>query len=243
MIELKKNLNKLLILLSAILIIQCGKDEDKSLRVVNTYNIDIPEPSGLDFSFDRSGLWTVSDKNDKVYLLDMKGNILNSFEADGPDIEGIASINEQTLGLVTETDREIILVSTTGKELRKIDVKSGNGDSGLEGLAYNRNNKEYYVANEKSPKVIIKLDSTLSEINRYDISFANDLSGLYIDAGYLWVLSDESRSITKCNLSCEALESWKIDAESPEGIAVDYENRLVYVVSDPQSRLHVFQLP
>lgn len=243
---MKQILNILLVMISLILM-HCGKDEDQAennLRLIESFKIDVPEPSGLDFNFDKSGLWTVSDRNDKVYQLDLEGHITNSFEADGKDLEGISTVSNNYIAVVTEGNREVILLNNSGKEKLKQTLNiNGDEDSGLEGLAYDPDSKYFYAANEKSPKVIIKLDSTLSEVGRYDINFANDLSGLYVEGEFLWVLSDESKSITKCNLNCEPIESWKLDVDSPEGVAVNQSSGKIYVVSDPNSRLYVFQLP
>lgn len=243
---MKKILNIVFILLAAVLITGCGEDEEKDpeIRQLGAYSINVPEPSGLSFTHNKSGLWTVSDASNKIYRLDFEGNVISSFEVNSSDLEGIAIINEDTLAVVSESDHEIIQLTTTGKRAGKFNVENtGSEDSGLEGLAYDPVNKMFYAANEKSPKVIIKLDRAFNEINRYEISFAEDLAGLNVDGSFLWVLSEESNSITKCSLECEALESWKIDAAQPEGIAVDYSTKKAYIVSDSQSSLAVYQLP
>lgn len=241
---MKNILNILLVFTAVLFIAGCGSDEEDTLRVLNTFDIDVPEPSGLDFTADKKGFWTVSDKNSRVYLMDLRGNITDDFQVDAADIEAVAVLSDNLIAVVSESDREIILLNNNGKEQGKYHIDgSGDPDSGPEGFAYDPGKKEYFVANEKSPKVIIKLDSTFHEINRFDIKFADDLSGLYIDDGYLWVLSDESRSITKCTLSCEVINSWKIDVKQPEGLAVDTSAGIAYVVSDSESKLYALQLP
>lgn len=221
-----------------------SEEEQTTLKPLHSYKIEVPEPSGLDFNADRSGLWCVSDKNGKIYLLDLEGNITRSFDINETDLEAIEALNDNMLAVVNEGSRRILIVNGKGNDIAKYGLQiQGDSDSGLEGLAYDAAGKQMFIANEKSPKVIIRLDSTYKESGRFEIDFADDLSGLFVDEGFLWVLSDESKSITKCNFSCEPLESWQIDAPQPEGIAVDYANRLVYIVSDSQSELRIFRLP
>ena len=42
-----------------------------TLELINSYDLDVPEPSGLSFGTDKNTLLTVSDHTNQVYELDL----------------------------------------------------------------------------------------------------------------------------------------------------------------------------
>lgn len=84
----------------------------------------------------------MSDQNSKVYLIDSWGREVKSFKVDGEDLEGITVIDERTLAVVLEKTREVVILDTSGLELkrRKLNLK-GELNSGLEGITYDPKEK------------------------------------------------------------------------------------------------------
>ncbi|MCK5079383.1 MAG: SdiA-regulated domain-containing protein, partial [Bacteroidales bacterium] len=76
----------------------CKKDETADtvievpvgqLELIESYSIDVPEPSGLSFGPDNNTLLTVSDHTNQVYEMDMQGNIIRILDYTGKDLEGV----------------------------------------------------------------------------------------------------------------------------------------------------------
>ncbi|MFO7525001.1 MAG: SdiA-regulated domain-containing protein [Ignavibacteriaceae bacterium] len=212
---------------------------------VRTNKLQLPEPSGLDLTFDKKGFWTVSDENSTVYRLDMDGNILRSFKVKGIDLEGITIVNENTIAVVLERSREIVLLDTLGKEIkrRKLDLP-GELNSGIEGITYDSVNKKFYIVNEKSPGLLIELDSELNELNRTELKLAKDYSGIFYEnhEDVLWILSDESQKIMITDKSGKLIEEYNTKIVQAEGITLDYENNRCYIVSDNKEELYEYKI-
>lgn len=208
--------------------------------------IKVPEPSGLALSFDGNYLWSVSDNDSKVYKLDLNGNVITSFVINGEDLEGITVIDSVNLAVILERTREVVIVDTSGKELRRkqFDLKGGLNE-GLEGICFDFSKKEYYFLNEKNPGLLIKTDSSFSEIFRTELKLAKDYSDIFFSQAdnTLWILSDESKTIIQTNLEGEKIKEYRINIRQPEGLVVDYKNKKVYVVCDNTEKLYEFNLP
>jgi len=221
------------------------KEKVKTLTFSISEEIPVPEPSGIDLSYNEKGFWIVSDQNSKVYLIDSWGKEVKSFKVNGEDLEGITVINDSTLAVVLERTREVVILDTSGKELKRsaLDLE-GELNSGLEGITYDTKEKIFYVLNENNPQLLIALDSNLVEQYRDTISFSKDISGIFFDDidNTLWILSDESQRIFKTDLSGDPLEEFKIKIKQPEGITFNKTRTKLYIVSDKTENLYVFDL-
>ena len=207
--------------------------------------IPVPEPSGIDLSFDEKAFWVVSDQNSKVYLIDSWGREIKSFKVEGEDLEGITVLNDSTLAVVLERTREVVIVDTAGNEIKRAPLNlDGELNSGLEGITYNPDKKNFYVLNEKKPRLLVTLDENLVELKQDTLSFAKDFSGLFFDGNdnTLWLLSDESQEIYKTDLSGKVIQEFRINVKQPEGITINKERTKLYLVSDVTGNLYVFSL-
>lgn len=237
--------NLFILLLSFIFVSACGNNKPSNpgkLKSVETYNLDIPEPSGLAFA--NGKLWIVSDREKVVYQVNVKGEIENSFELNDKDFEGIA-VSDSLFAVVKEVAREIILFNKSGKEVRRksLDI-DGSKNSGLEGITYNSSNGHYFIINEKKPSLLIETDKNFNELKRKEINEVKDLSSVEYSPkeNCLWLLSDEDELLIKASLDGEFLEEYKIDIKQAEGVAVDDENNLIYIISDKEEKLYVFKI-
>jgi len=237
------------ILLAAAICTFCSTDKDekivKTLSFSVAEKIPVLEPSGLDLTFDEKKFWVVSDQNSKVYLIDSWGRVVKSFKVDGEGLEGITVIGDSTLAVVLERTREVVILDTSGLELkrRKLNLK-GELNSGLEGITFDPKGKKFYVLNEKQPRLLLTLDEKLNELRRDTLNFSKDVSGIYFDNvnNTLWILSDESQRIFKTDLSGNPIEEFKINVTQPEGITLNKAHTKLYIVSDKNGSLYVFNL-
>lgn len=225
----------------------CDKNTPKEDIVLQgEYFLDFPEPSGLALSFDKKSLWSVSDKNSQIYNISLSGHIIRQIKIDANDLEGICVLNDSLLAVVSEETNELLIVDYNGKVNKRYPViLNGNTKFGLEGITYNDNLHHYYLVKEKSPSLLIDVDNNLNDITMKDLNFSQDLSGIEYDnvENILWILSDESQTISKCDLEGNVRQSFHFNLSKPEGIAINYETNLIYVVSDSQQKLSVYKIP
>ena len=232
------------------LIIGCKVNKDdktvKTLKFSIAEEIPVPEPSGLDLTYDESGFWVVSDENSTVYLIDSWGKVVKNFKVNGYDLEGVTVIDEEKLAVVLERTREVVVLDTSGNELKRVKLElTGELNSGLEGITYNPKLKKFFLVNEKDPILLLTLDENLRELSRDTLSFSKDASGIYFDSkdDNLWILSDESQMIVRTDLSGkEVFDKYIIKVEQPEGITFNRAGTRVYIVSDIRGSLYVFNL-
>ncbi len=208
--------------------------------------INVPEPSGLALSFDGKNFWTVGDSDSKVYKLDFNGNVIKSFVINGEDLEGISVIDSIHLAVILERTREVVIVDTSGKEVKRkqFDLK-GRLNEGLEGICFDVNKNFFYLLNEKRPGLLIKTDSSFNEIFRKELKLAKDYSDIFFSQAdnTLWILSDESNKIIQTDLEGKMIKEYHIKVQQPEGLVVDYKNKRVFIVSDKKEEFYEFKLP
>ena len=238
----------LFIVLFLITIISCKENEQPPkipLSYVGAYAISVPEPSGLDMTQDQRGFWTVSDETSTIYRLDNEGNVVQTIKVDGFDFEAITLIDDTILVILQERTREMVFLSTSGTEFKriKLDLK-GELNSGPEGIAFNPQNRHFYVLNEKKPSLFVELDEKLNIIKKDTLKFSKDVSGLYFDEKnqLLWMLSDESQLVIKTDLNGKLLEKIDITIPQPEGITLSRDGKKLFIVSDNKETLYVFNV-
>jgi uncharacterized protein YjiK len=218
---------------------------NNNLELEASYDIAVLEPSGL--AVDSSGniLYVVSDNSAQVYKLSTTGNVLQTYGYEGNDLEGVSTFTENKLLLTEERTKELVVFDIiTGEfSMHAINYNNNAANSGIEGVTYDANSNTIFILNEKNPGLLIRLRSDFSVIAQYELDFANDYSGIYYESlsNNLWIVSDQSKTINKCTLTGEVIESYSINIEQAEGIAI--ANNKIYVVSDVEEKLYVFHKP
>lgn len=241
----------LIILFVSLTQYKCNTNRQESpiqqkLQLQKVMSIKVAEPSGLTLSFDKNYFWCVGDSDSLVFKLDLNGNILKTFLVNGEDLEGVTVVDSVHIAVVLERTREVVVLDTAGKEIKrkKFNLK-GRLNEGLEGICYDSSKKEFYFINEKRPGLLIKTDSSFTEIFKRELKFAKDYSDLFFshEDSSLWILSDESNKIVKTDLNGNRILEYQINVEQPEGLVVDYINKKVFIVSDKLNKLYEFILP
>ncbi|MEM6344843.1 MAG: SdiA-regulated domain-containing protein [Bacteroidota bacterium] len=237
-------------LLFSLLGLACDRNptpEPISLNLVETLAMAIDEPSGLSLSNDQ--LLSVSDDDNKVYRINpTTGTVVATLNYEGDDLEGVVQ-NQQdnSIWIVEESRQELVKldVNGTAQDTFAIPFTQMESNHGLEGATLDPATERLYLITEKDPAQLLVVDFGGNILENYALNFALDYSGISFDPSQnqLYILSDESQTITRCNLQGEKLETYRIDATKAEGIAVDVPNKRVYVASDLNSELYWYDLP
>jgi len=232
-----------------IIAISCNSEKEDNmtkLYPVAVYSVNIPETSDLSFGSSTDILYTVSDRTAKVYKITTQGKVLSELSYTGSDLEGVSYVGNQFLYVAEERLRTVFKLDLQGNKIEQkaIPVEKNDENQGLEGISYATFNKHFYILNEKNPALLIETDENLNVLNSYLLSFANDYSGICVDNvnQQLWIVSDESASVTKCTMKGELIESYRIPVSNPEGIAFNPLTNDLYVISDTEARLYLFKI-
>jgi uncharacterized protein YjiK len=233
-----------------ILFVSCSKNNEvfpvnNGLELINSYKINVLEPSGLAINNDGTILYTVSDSTNKIYKLSSAGDVLQTFEYSGNDLEGISVFTNTKLLVVEERTKEVVEydMETGNFTKHKIDYKNTTVNSGLEGVAYNFNDGNIFILNEKDPGLLMRLNPDYTIKTSTTLNFSSDYSGIFHDSATdnLWIVSGQSRTINKCNLEGNLIKSYPINVTKAEGIAVS--NDKIYIVSDAEAKLYIYKKP
>lgn len=242
---------KILVLILAVLVIDACDESDENvnavmLKPVASYYVDIMETSDLCFGSTKDILFTVSDNTAKAYKISTTGKVLAEYKYAGNDLEGICYVDNMYIYIAEERLRKVVKLDLQGNKIseKMIPVEYNQENEGLEGIAYATFNQHFYIINEMNPGVLIETDKNLNIVKSYELSFADDYSGICVDNLHqeLWILSDISATVNKCNMQGDLIESFGVPVSNPEGIAFYPQDSVLYIISDSQSRLYKFDL-
>ena len=215
-----------------------------NLRLIGVHPLEVSEPSGVTLGPDGKSLWVISDEDGRVHSLDLEGLEKGSFKVDKSDLEGLTSVGDSALAVVSERGRELLVMTLGGDPIKSghIDIP-GSDNLGPEAVAYDPLKEQFHILKEKQPGILITLNNDLREISRRTLDFSRDYSGLEFEPvrRHFWILSDESRSIHVTNEDFEVQATFSTNIRQMEGLAVDYERKRLYVVSDHTGKLYVFE--
>lgn len=208
----------------------------------NTIRVSVQEPSGLTIDFRNSTFWTVSDQTGKMYNIDMDGNTIFVSNLKVGNLEGITCVNDSLLAVVDEDETKVLIVNYDGEVIKekKLPLKHSK-NRGLEGIAFDKSRNCFYVLTESKPGRLVTIDDQLEVTSVVELSFADDYSGLYYDEpeDNLWIVSDESKMVARCNIHGDVISSVIGDYIKLEGIAVT--DSIVYAISDRTSLIHILK--
>jgi len=222
-------------------------DADTYLVSEGSVALEISSLSGLSLGEDASSLWCVSDEpGSSLYRIRTNGEIEATVPWTGQDLEGVAwDRNRKVLWVVEEQRGELVGVDASGAELSRTAIPGGGGPGGLEGVAVDPETGGLYLLRERRPGLLIELDETLSVVESRELDFALDYSDVCFEPlnRDFWILSDREQAVFQAESPEGPFKKYKIDIVKPEGVAVDFVNRVIYIVSDSKKRLYYFALP
>ncbi|MEA2104399.1 MAG: SdiA-regulated domain-containing protein [Candidatus Cloacimonadota bacterium] len=216
------------------------------LKIIEEYELDVPEPSGLTYDSHSNTLWTVSDRPDnKVYQIDFQGNILTILNYQGEDLEGIEyDANDSTLWIIEEGERKLVHIDLNGNFLTSYNIQiEGLDNNGLEANCID-DEHNFYLLNEKNPGLFIELNSDFSIKSEIELTNCEDYSGMCFDKtreGF-WIVSDQSRKLFFYSIEHEIGVDYNLPFDKAEGVVYISEESRFYIVSDSEQKLYVCEI-
>ena len=222
-----------------------NNDEYPLLNLVSQYPVNIPELSDLSPYKNANEFLTVSDTLGKVYVISITGDVIRTLNYNGKDLEGVTCVpTDSTIFVVEEKNKEIVKMDTNGNEILRFPVELSNvyEKHGPEGITFNPANEHLYVVSEKLPSLLIEMTLAGEVVDSHELTFAKDYSAVYYDPldNSLWILSDESEIVAKCDLSGNPIQKYRTGVAKCEGLVVDCEHARIYITTDQISVLYVF---
>jgi len=218
----------------------------------------IDNASGITFSPESKTLFVVNDSPQTIIEIEQNGDVRRRIRLKGSDDpEGITFVRDNLFALVEEDSTQIFVIEIK-KKTKKIDLakigglrieRKRQGNTGLEGVAYDSLNDRFFAVKEKRPKRVYQIELVQKKHRiSQPWSFSDkgsglkDLPGCYYDigTGHLLVLSDESRCLVEYDLTGREISRLKLtagraglkkDIPKPEGVTMG-ENGEIFICSE-----------
>lgn len=214
--------------------------------------------SGLVWDASTNTLLAVTNRPSQIIQLDKSGNMVTKLPL--PNIDDAESISfgwENTYLIAEERERKITAIKLSLTNLcyqtlpPSLTFDLGNKKNyGIEGVAFAKSSGTLFIANEKNPAVVFKIEGFNIPHHPLRIkkiySSSKDISGLaWSDARQrLYVLSDEAKSLVEMDnvgtvFRASDLNDFVHAIPQPEGVAIHGD--ILYVVSEP-NYFYVFNM-
>ena len=226
----------------------------------------VSDDTKIIFNLDLQGR-IIPDSSCLINIKDLEGVAVT---ADGKMILAVQEESNSIIQFDIITRKEIQQIPlTTLKNYDQIAVyfNHKNQNKGLEGITINFNNNHIFVVKEGEPGLLIELDSKCETImNHCKLNEKHgfkhprikseklDFSGLSYDytSDTIWITSDKGECLFHFNFDDkQVLNRLDLPRESDtqskrvaksEGIAFDPNNRRLYIVSERDCELYIYQL-
>ncbi len=203
------------------------------------------EPSGLAYNAQTGTLFTNNDGPlSNIHEISTSAELLSTLTVDGTDFEGIGfSLGFDTIFVVEEANWKVIMYNLSGDKIGEIEVDHTPGNvNGLEGITIDPETGHIYVLAEKSNPTLIELTVDGVELNRIELDFSPDVSGITIHPIWntLFIVSDEASSLNEVTKDGEFLRSWYIPLDQAEGVTFGEDEHTMYMVADRGGKLYKF---
>lgn len=206
--------------------------------------------SGLTWDTSTNTLLAVTNRPAQIIQLDTLGNVITLFPLLNIEDPESISLGWDNNYLIAEERRRKITPMILSLADRRYHIQSPTleldvGDKkndGLEGVAFSKSSGALFVANERKPAVIFKVEGFNIPHHPLRIkkiySSSSDISGLAWSESRqrLYVLSDEAKNLIEMDSNGKVfrasdLNDFVQNIPQPEGVAI--EGNTIYIVSEP----------
>lgn len=224
---------------------------DQKMPVMGTYtkhNVNVEEISGICLNKDKTGLLAVGDQGilKEIDLNDMSVKTVWTRDA---DLEGI-TLDPRTNDLYLGIEYSQKVYKLDAPDYQKHSsiiyvqeaIDKGYDNSGVEGIAYYKDDLVFVGTQWGANLWIYKLDGTM--VSKTSLSsFADEIAGLDYDpvADWLWVIDSNYKKIYICKVTekpfaAKLLATYDVShISNAESICVDRDRDCVWVGSDESS--------
>lgn len=204
------------------------------------YEVDVEEISGICLNAEKTALLACGDQG---ILKEIDPNTMNvrSVWSRDADLEGIT---------LDPRSNDIYLAIEYSQKVYKLDapdyqkhssiiyvqeaIDKGYNNSGLEGIAYYKDDLVFIGSQWGANLWIYKLDGTM--VSKTSLSgFADEIAGLDYDpvADWLWVVDSNHKKFYVCTVEGKLLATYDVNfISNPESICVDRGRNCVWIGSD-----------
>lgn len=210
----------------------------QKLIPISIVDLDIDEPSGIAFNKELSAYYIISD-NGYLFQTDLTGKTIHSSSFKGYDFEGI-TFAKNKIYVSDEMMRKVHVFDLNLKKTNTYQLNyQGGRNKGFESITFVPEKNRFLLITEKE-KIFIKIyDLNFRMIDEIIYNDLRDVSAVSYYDGFIYLLSDEDRTIVQMNLNFEEIKRFEIPIINPEGITFNNKSQML-IVSDNREKLYTF---
>lgn len=209
--------------------------------------------SGLTYNPDEGIFYAIINSPPEIVLMNRNYRIIKRIKLEGfEDTEGIEWVALNKYLIIEERKRKINLVQVNNNNIQILSSFTlslgGKLNAGFEGIAYDINSDAIYIANEKKPSHIYKIDNFITNPRNLKVTLfyksAIEIAGLSWDSQKksLIALSEEEKMIMSISedgilSSMHKLNKYFKKAAQPEGVHI--YNDTIFIVGEPN---HIYEI-
>lgn len=239
-----KYTSKLLTLGFVLLTVTCLAQKTFKLKPTKWISTKVPEPSDIFYNSKSDSFYIASDDG-YLFETNAAGDILHKITVKSSDYEAVYT-DDNFVYAIDETHRAIHFYDPKTLNCSRIVTVpyQGGRNSGYEAFTFNKSKNSFILITEKNPITLFEFDIDFNVKNQFDLSkIARDISSATFHNDFLYLLSDEDRSVLKLNpTTYEVIEKWVLPVINPEGLTFDKDGNLVVSCDDLQ-RIYYFNNP
>lgn len=239
-----KYTSKLLTLGFVLLTVTCLAQKTFKLKPTKWISTKVPEPSDIFYNSKSDSFYIASDDG-YLFETNAAGDILHKITVKSSDYEAVYA-DDNFVYAIDETHRAIHFYDPKTLNCSRIVTVNyqGGRNSGYEAFSFNKSKNSFILITEKNPITLFELDIDFNVKNQFDLSkIARDISSATFHNDFLYLLSDEDRSVLKLNpTTYEVIEKWVLPVINPEGLTFDKDGNLIVSCDDLQ-RIYYFNNP
>lgn len=207
------------------------------------HSVSVEEISGICLNADKTALLAVGDQGILKEINPETMAVKNIWSRDA-DLEGITlDPRNNNLYLAIEYSQKVYQLDAPDYQKHSSiiyvqeAIDKGYENSGLEGIAYYKDDMVFIGSQWGANLWIYKLDGTM--VSKTSLSgFADEIAGLDYDpvADWLWVVDSNYKKFYICTVQGKLLATYDINfISNPESICVDRDRNCVWIGSDESS--------
>jgi len=216
------------------------------LKPLGWHTTEVLEPSDVCLNPLKKGNYFMVSDNGFLHETDEKGKIIRTADFKGLDTEAVWA-KDNLVYAVEEFTRKIRVFDNATLTLQRTvhHPYTGGRNKAYEAFVYNEAKERFLMFTEKDPIYLFELDKELNLVNEINFNhLARDISAATYYNNFLWLLSDEDRTIFKLNpTTYQVIQEWIIPVVNPEGISFSADGKLLLILSDDMQRVYHFPNP
>tara|TARA_B100001939_G_scaffold149452_1_gene129312 strand:+ start:7565 stop:8221 length:657 start_codon:yes stop_codon:yes gene_type:complete len=210
----------------------------QKLIPISIVDLDIDEPSGIVFNKELLAYYIISD-NGYLFQTDLTGKTIHSSSFKGYDFEGI-TFADNKIYVSDEMMRKVHVFDVNLKKINTYQLNyQGGRNKGFESITFVPQKNQFLLITEKEKIFIKTYDLNFKMIDEIIYNDLRDVSAVSYYDGFIYLLSDEDRTVVQMNLNFEEIKRFEIPIINPEGIAFNNKKQML-IVSDNREKLYTF---